>query len=91
MNPWNLAVLLTSQRLHLAIIDVEYEIVGLVRHVRHWGLDSDDTARIRSQMYLPFRQLPDTVMPMVANGSDWVVRSRLAPGVLADQIKRAVF
>ena len=80
-----------GQRLHLAIIDVEYEIVGIVRHVRHWGLDSDDTARIRSQMYLPFRQLPDAIMPIVANGSDWVVRSRLAPGVLADQIKRAVF
>jgi predicted permease len=80
-----------GQRMHLAIIDVEYEIVGIVRHVRHWGLDSDDTARIRSQMYLPFRQLPDAITPIVANGSDWVVRSRLAPGVLAEQIKRAVF
>jgi putative ABC transport system permease protein len=80
-----------GQRLHLSIIDVEYEIVGIVRHVRHWGLDSDDTARIRSQLYLPFRQLPDAIMPMAANGSDWIVRSRLAPGVLADQIKHAVF
>jgi predicted permease len=80
-----------GQRLHLAIIDVEFEIVGIVRHVRHWGLDSDATARVRAQMYLAFRQLPDAVMPLAANGSQWVVRSRLAPGVLEEQVKRAVF
>jgi len=80
-----------GERVHLAIIDTEYEVVGIVRHVRHWGLDSDPTARVRSQMYLSFRQLPDPVMPMAANGSNWIVRSNLAPGVLEAQIKRAVF
>jgi putative ABC transport system permease protein len=80
-----------GERLHLAIIDVEYQVVGIVRHVRHWGLDGDATARVRSQMYMPFRQLPDNVMPLAANGSNWVVRSRLAPGVLDEQLKRAVF
>ena len=79
-----------GERLHLAIIDVEYDVVGIVRHVRHWGLDSDVTARVRAQMYLPFRQLPDTVMPLTANGSNWVVRSGLAHGVLQEQIKRTV-
>jgi predicted permease len=80
-----------GERLHLAIIDVEYQVVGIVRHVRHWGLDSDMTARVRAQMYLPCRQIPDAVMPLAANGSNWVVRSGLAPGVLQEQIKRAVF
>jgi predicted permease len=80
-----------GERLHLAIIDTEYEIVGIVRHVHHWGLDRDATARVRAQMYLSFRQLPDAVMPLVANGSSWIVRSRLAPGVLEEEIKRAVF
>jgi predicted permease len=80
-----------GQRLHMAIIDSEYEIVGIVRHVRHWGLDSDATARVRAQMYMSFPQLPDAVIPLLANSSNWVVRSRLAPGVLEQQIKRAVF
>ena len=80
-----------GERLHLAIIDSEYEVIGIVRHVRHWGLDSDPTARVRAQMYLSFRQLPDPVMPVIANESNWVVRSRLAPGVLEEQIERAVF
>jgi len=80
-----------GEHLHFDIINVEYEIVGIVRHVRHWGLDSDATARIRSQMYFPFRQIPDAVMPVIANGASWVVRSSLPAGPLAEQIKRAIF
>jgi putative ABC transport system permease protein len=80
-----------GRRLTLAIINDEYEVVGIVRHVRHWGLDTDEAGPVRSQMYLPFRQLPDAIMPVAANGSNWIVRSRLDAGVLAAQIKRAVF
>jgi predicted permease len=80
-----------GEHLHFDIINVEYEIVGIVRHVRHWGLDSDATARIRSQMYFPFRQIPDGVMPVIANGASWLVRSSLPAGPLAEQIKRAIF
>ena len=80
-----------GQRLHVAVIDVEYEIVGIVGHVRHWGLDSDDGARVRSQMYMSFRQLPDAAMPVVATQSAWVVRSRLPQGALTEQITRVVY
>lgn len=80
-----------GRRLTLAIINEEYEVVGVVAHVRHWGLDSDEAGPVRAQMYLPFRQLPDAIMPVTANGSNWIVKSSLASGVLAAQIKRAVF
>ena len=33
------------------------EIVGVVGHVKQWGLDSDDRQSLRAQLYLPFRQL----------------------------------
>jgi predicted permease len=79
-----------GERLHLDVIDTDYEVVGVVGHVRHWGLDGDAAARVRLQMYLSFRQLPDSVMPVVATQSAWVVRSHLAQGVLAEQIKRTV-
>ena len=39
-----------------------FEIVGVVGHVRHWGLAGDDQAKIRSQIYYPFSQLPDSLM-----------------------------
>ncbi|HXG67359.1 MAG TPA: ABC transporter permease, partial [Blastocatellia bacterium] len=33
------------------------EIVGVVGHVKQWGLDSDDKQSLQAQLYLPFRQL----------------------------------
>jgi predicted permease len=80
-----------GQRIHLELIDTEYEVVGIVGHVRHWGLERDATEKIRSQMYIPFRQLPDAIMPAAANSSAWVVRTPVAAGVMAEQIKRVVY
>jgi predicted permease len=34
------------------------EIVGVVGHVRNWGLAGDDQSRVRDQMYYPFAQVP---------------------------------
>ena len=38
---------------------VPMEIVGVVGHVNHWGLDSHATARVRGKLYLPLSQIPD--------------------------------
>src|ERR1700680_3979027 len=35
------------------------EIVGVVGHVKQWGLDSDDSQQLRAEFYLPWMQLPD--------------------------------
>jgi predicted permease len=35
------------------------QIVGVAGHVKHWGLDADDKAKIRDEMYFPFPQIPD--------------------------------
>jgi len=38
------------------------EIVGVVRHVKHWGLDLEaDRHPLQEQIYSPFLQIPDTV------------------------------
>ena len=34
-------------------------VVGVVGHVRHWGLAGDDQAKVRAQLYYPFAQVPD--------------------------------
>jgi predicted permease len=80
-----------GQRIHLDIINADYEIVGIVGHVRHWGLDRDNLEKIRAQVYIQFRQLPDAIMPAAANGSAWALRTSAGAGVMTEQIKRAVY
>ena len=80
-----------GQRIHLEIIDADYQVVGVVGHVRHWGLERDNLEKIRSQIYVPFRQIPDPIMPAAANGSGWVVRTSIGAGVMTEQIKRTVY
>jgi putative ABC transport system permease protein len=36
-----------------------YEIIGVVGHVKQWGIDSDHTQSLQAQLYLPFRGLTD--------------------------------
>src|SRR5271169_870957 len=49
------------------------EIVGIVDHVKQWGLDTDDTQRLRAQLYFPFLQLPDPMMALSPMGMGVVV------------------
>ncbi len=58
---------------------VPMEIVGIVGHVSHWGLDSDATARVRSEVYLPLSQIPDMFMKGMASSSAFVVRTGADP------------
>ena len=50
-------------------------IIGVVGHVKHWGLDSDDTQSLRAQMYEPLRQFPDGAMPGFATDVRVVLRT----------------
>jgi predicted permease len=60
-----------------------FEIVGVVGHVRHWGLAGDDQAKIRAQIYYPFSQLPDNFMHRWSELMSIAVRTEIPPlGVL---------
>jgi predicted permease len=61
-----------------------FEIVGVVGHVRHWGLAGDDQAKIRAQIYYPFSQLPDGFIHRWSQLTSIAVRTEIAPlGTLA--------
>lgn len=60
-----------------------FEIVGVVGHVRHWGLAGDDQAKVRAQVYYPFSQLPDSFMHRWSELMSIAVRTEIPPmGVL---------
>lgn len=50
------------------------EIVGVVGHVKQWGLVSDDTESLRAELYVPYMQLPDAAMQLSWNGTAVMVR-----------------
>lgn len=79
-----------GQHINLELISMKCEIVGIVGHVKHWGLDADATSKVHSQMYIPFRQFPDSVMGLASNGADYVVRTSADPYVLVPTIKRTI-
>jgi len=66
------------------------QIVGVVGHVKHWGLDSDKTAKIRDEMYFPFFQVPDKFMPEIAVGGDLILRSGPEPLSLLSAVRTEV-
>jgi len=53
------------------------QIVGVVGHVKQWGLDADDQQSLQSQLYFPFRAFPDNEMRGLAGGFGVAVRSDL--------------
>ncbi len=54
------------------------EIVGVVGHVRHWGLAGDDESRVRDQMYYPFAQVPGSLLHFFSSVMSITVRTRSA-------------
>ena len=45
------------------------EIVGVVGHVKQWGLDTDDQQSLRAELYFPYMQLPDEAMRLSTSGT----------------------
>jgi predicted permease len=65
------------------------EIVGVVGHVRQWGLDADEQQTLRSELYIPAVQMPDDFVAMMPAASEMVVRSDQASAGLAAAVRRA--
>jgi predicted permease len=54
-------------------------VVGVVGHVRYWGLAGDDQASIRAQMYYPFAQVPDQYMRRWSEVMSVAIRTGVDP------------
>jgi predicted permease len=75
-------------------VNLEYvgaaEIVGVVGHVKQWGLDSGSDGRVQFQIHVPVLQTPDKFMPLVASAMTVVLRSYGPPLSLVPSIRQAV-
>ncbi|HXJ94835.1 MAG TPA: ABC transporter permease [Terriglobia bacterium] len=63
-------------------------VVGVVRHVRYWGLAADDQARVRAQFYYPFAQVPDPLMRRWSELMSIAVRTSIPPLNVVEPMRR---
>jgi predicted permease len=61
------------------------EIVGVVNHVKQWGLDLDDANSLRAQLYLPCMQMPDN---FISPGTQLAVRYKGSLAAALGAIRR---
>ncbi len=66
------------------------EIVGIVGHVKHWGLDGDATAKVRAQFYTSFESIPDSFLSFASGWNTLVLRTRGNPLHIVDAVRAQV-
>ena len=66
------------------------QVVGVVGHVRQWGLAGDDRAEVRAQLYYPFQQVPDGLVRRWSELMSIAVRTRLDPMNTVEPLRREV-
>jgi hypothetical protein len=63
-------------------------IVGVVGHVRYWGLAADDQSDIRAQFYYALAQIPDQWMRRWSQLMSIAVRTEVPPLTVLQQLRR---
>jgi predicted permease len=65
-------------------------VVGVVRHVRQWGLARDDSSKVRAQLYYPFAQVPDALVRRWSELMSIAVRTSVDPLSVIESLRSAV-
>jgi len=76
--------------LNLVSLGGAAEIVGVVGHVKQWGLDSDDKQALRAQLYSSYLQAPDEIMKLSSSGTGALVRIDGSTDAAAGGIRKAL-
>jgi predicted permease len=63
-------------------------VVGVVGHVRYWGLAGDDTARVRAQLYYPFAQVPYPLVRRWSEVMSIAIRTSIPPTNVLAPLRR---
>jgi predicted permease len=79
-----------GKHINLALFNVQAEIIGVVGHIKQWGLDADEKSTIQAQFDYPFMQLPEKLMPLAADAVAVVLRTEGDPAAVMVSVRRAV-
>lgn len=79
-----------GKHLWIGIAPDPVTVVGVVGHVRQWGLAGDDRSRIRAQLYYPFSQVPDQLVRRWSELMSIAVRANTNPQAVLKSLRQAV-
>jgi predicted permease len=79
-----------GRHVHIDIVNLTPQIVGIVGHVKQWGLDERGAPPIQAQCYLSVAQIPDSLISMLAQSFNVVVRTDPAMAWNVSAAKEAV-
>jgi len=79
-----------GKHINLKGIESPLEIVGVVGHVKQWGLDTDDKESLHAQLYCPVMQIANKDLHQTAGGIDVVLRSDQVHRATLDSIRNSV-
>ena len=79
-----------GKRVNLEILGIQAEIVGVVGHVKQWGLDENSKSPVQAQFYFPLMQVPDKFMPLLSKGTGVVMRTKGSPDAMAGPIRQVI-
>jgi putative ABC transport system permease protein len=79
-----------GRRLDFDLIYKQLEIVGVVGHVKQFGLDEGAGSPVLAQFYMPAQQLPDPVIKAFASATGYLVRTQGSPDAFAGSIREAI-
>jgi putative ABC transport system permease protein len=79
-----------GQHLWIGIGPDPVRVVGVVGHVRQFGLASDDKAKVRAQLYYPFAQVPDALVRRWSELMSIAVRTGIEPLSVVESLRREV-
>src|SRR6266576_3720706 len=71
-----------------AMGDKPVQVVGVVGHVRHWGLAGDDLSTVQDQCYYPLAQVPDQLVRFFSSVISVVVRTDVPPLNTVESLQR---
>lgn len=79
-----------GRRLNFDVVYRGLQIVGVVGHVKQFGLDESSSSPITAQFYASSLQLPDSVLKAFASSSGYIVRTQGSPDAFVGAIRNAV-
>ena len=71
-----------------AMGDRPVEVIGVVGHVRHWGLADDDRSQVQDQCYYALTQVPDSLTRFFSSVMSVAIRTDVSPLSMVEALQR---